>query len=78
MAQARAAQAQVRSLAETEDRMSFCFCTTHAVLADAASLGRTPSESDRKRLAASDLARAACELWLLVPNELTEVGALTF
>ena len=64
-AQARAARARVRSLAETEDRTIFRFCTTHAVLADAASPGRTPSGSDRKRPAASDSARAACGLWLL-------------
>ena len=64
-AQARAARARVRSLAETEDRTFFRFCMTHAVLADAASPGRTPSGSDRKRPAASDLARAACGLWLL-------------
>ena len=72
-AQARAARARVRSLAETEDRTIFRFCTTHAVLADAASPGRTPSGSDRKRPAASDLARAACGLWLLARNELMEV-----
>ena len=75
-AQARAARARVRLLgllAETEDRTIFRFCTTHAVLADAASPGRTPSGSDRKRPAASDLARAACGLWLLARNELMEV-----
>ena len=72
-AQARAARAGVRSLAETEDRTIFRFCTTHAVLADAASPGRTPSGSDRKRPAASNLARAACGLWLLARNELMEV-----